>query len=217
MTHPKSKYELSKSCLTQTQTQIKHQTCTCTLDQPKPFLTVPGEPTVPWLRWKRSFDLYMTASGYCDFTEARQKAILLHCLGQEGQRFLFATISDETYTTISKENVEKELKELFGKINVAGERSTFRASHQKHSEPVESYVASLRELASTCEFGAFEEEAIRDQLQEHAASDHVREKLVSKTYSLKDAILIAKEIESGARNSLRNENRSDSTSQTLLK
>ena len=40
--------------------------------------------------------------------------------------------------------------------------------------------------------------AIRDQLQEHAASDRVREKLVSKTYYLKDAIPIAKEIESGA-------------------
>ena len=106
-------------------------------------------PTFPWLRWKRSFHLNMTASGYCDFTEARQKAIVLHCLGQESQRLLFSTISDETYTTISKVNVEKDIKELFVKINVAGEKSTFRARHQKHSEPVESYVASLRELAST--------------------------------------------------------------------
>ena len=116
---------------------------------------------LPIYIWKRSFHLNMTASGYCDFTEARQKAIVLHCLGQESQRLLFSTISDETYTTISKVNVEKDIKELFVKINVAGEKSTFRARHQKHSEPVESYVASLRELASTCEFGAFEEEAIR--------------------------------------------------------
>ena len=139
-----------------------NQAPTCTLDQSKPFLTLPGNPTVPWLRWKRSFDLYMTASGYCDFTEASQKANLLHSLRQEGQRLLFATISDETYTAISKENMEKELKELFGKINVAGERSMFRARHQKHS--------------------------------------------------LKDAIRIAKEIESGARIAQEMKNRSGSTS-----
>ena len=34
----------------------------------------------------------------------------------------------------------------------------------KNIQNLESYVASLRGLASTCEFGAFEEEAIRDQL-----------------------------------------------------
>ena len=87
---------------------------------------------------------------------------------------------------------------MFGSINEAGERSTFRARYQKSSETVDAYVASLRELAATCNFGSFEDEAIRDQLQEHTFNDRVREKLVSKTHVLTDAMRIAREIESGA-------------------
>ncbi len=46
-------------------------------------------------------------------------------------------------------------------------RFLFRQRHQLPGEPVQQYVANLRGFASTCKFGALQEEIIRDQLIEH--------------------------------------------------
>ncbi|KAH7984845.1 hypothetical protein HPB52_024495 [Rhipicephalus sanguineus] len=50
------------------------------------FLATPGRPPLPWEQWEQLFNVYLVASGAAEFTPARRKAILLHCLGPEGQR-----------------------------------------------------------------------------------------------------------------------------------
>ncbi|KAH7971956.1 hypothetical protein HPB52_004387 [Rhipicephalus sanguineus] len=56
------------------------------LAPPPFFLATPGRPPLPWEQWEQLSNVYLVASGAAEFTPARRKAILLHCLGPEGQR-----------------------------------------------------------------------------------------------------------------------------------
>ncbi|KAH7979958.1 hypothetical protein HPB49_012194 [Dermacentor silvarum] len=61
------------------------------LQPPPPFLPSPGHPAVPWDQWKQAFQTYMGASGASELPAEHRKAILLTCLGMEGQR-IFSTL-----------------------------------------------------------------------------------------------------------------------------
>ena len=61
------------------------------LPPPTPFLTLPGEPPVPWIRWLESFETYLAALGLEDASDPQRRALLVHCLGTEGQR-IFRTL-----------------------------------------------------------------------------------------------------------------------------
>lgn len=56
------------------------------LAPPPPFLPTPGCPSLPWEEWEQTFTVYLLASGAAELPPQRRKAILLHCLGAEGQR-----------------------------------------------------------------------------------------------------------------------------------
>ncbi len=63
---------------------------------PMPFLPCPGEPAIPFDTWLRMFQNYLLvvgASGDGWSVECKQ-ALLLHCLGTEGQR-LFYTLPNQ--------------------------------------------------------------------------------------------------------------------------
>ncbi len=80
------------------------------------------------------------------------------------------------------------------------QRFLFRQRHQLPGESVLQYVANLRGFASTCKFGALQEEMIRNQLIEHTNDAKVRETLLLEPddLSLSRAITIALRIESPA-------------------
>ena len=67
------------------------------LPPPAPFLANPGDPPVPWHRWFKSFQTYLVACGLDDksVSDARRRAILLHCLGTEGQR-VFSSLDESS-------------------------------------------------------------------------------------------------------------------------
>ena len=69
------------------------------LPPPEVFLAVPGEPAVPWTRWLTGFNAYVDALGFSDdvLPDKRKTAILVHCLGTEGQRVLGALGSATTF------------------------------------------------------------------------------------------------------------------------
>lgn len=58
-----------------------------------PFLSLPGEPPVPWTHWLQSFDTYLIALGLTNVSVTLKKALLQHCLGAEGRRRLW-TLAD---------------------------------------------------------------------------------------------------------------------------
>ena len=151
--------------------------------QPPPFLQNPGDPPVVWKQWISLFQTYLTAIGADeDFSHARKKALLLHCLGVEGQR-IFSTLpgSSTSHPKGSEPFIYtlEILKSHFEPtLNVVAERYWFRQRTQQVGETFENYIASLRELAKTCDFGTFMDQMIRDQIVEKTNSPKVRERLL---------------------------------------
>ncbi|ROL53705.1 hypothetical protein DPX16_2426 [Anabarilius grahami] len=135
------------------------------LPPPAPFLALPGEPPIPWTHWLQSFETFILVVGLTDVCAARKKALLLHCLGAEGQRVLGTLESGTT------NNYDTAVELLFAHFaapqSVLLRRFLFRQRLQLPGESVQQYVANLQGLASTCKFGALQEEMIRDQLIEH--------------------------------------------------
>ena len=54
------------------------------LPPPTPFLALPGKPPVPWIRMKL-FETYLAALRLENASDPLRRALLVHCLGTEGQ------------------------------------------------------------------------------------------------------------------------------------
>ena len=163
---------------------------------PPPFLALPGEPPVPWTRWHDAFETYLTALAVKNQNDARKKAMLIHCLGLEGQR-IFKTLG---HAPDYKTCVELLSAHFAAPKNVIMQRILFRQRKQRVGESVHQYIADLRSLASYCKFGALENEMKRDQLAEHTTSAKIREKLITSPddLTLTAAIEVAFKVESAA-------------------
>ena len=60
------------------------------LRAPTPFLATPGRPQLPWNQWYCEFRIFAVATGWDTWSEERQEALLLYCVGQEARRLYFA-------------------------------------------------------------------------------------------------------------------------------
>ena len=145
--------------------------------------------------------------------------MFLHCLGPEGQR-VFHTLPPSSSSTSGDAaaadgadipsdppcTYNEALKRLDSHftpaVNVVAERYRFRQRGQRHDEPVDDYISSLRALAVNCEFGSLLDEFIRDQLVEKTNCGRIRERLltvIEPKLTLTTAITIARQMESAAR------------------
>ena len=167
---------------------------TINVRSPPAFLPTPSIPSISWTTWYRMFLKYITASGFTSLPRDRKKAILLNLLGTEGQRLFYTFPNADTLTY--DESV-KGLKAHFqATVNVVAERYRFRSRAQLNGEPIDTWVAQLRELSSNCEFGSMKDEMIRDQLVEKVLNPQVREKLLQESgLTLEKAIIIARQME----------------------
>ena len=107
-------------------------------------------------------------------------------------------------TAASYQETVKRLETHFSPtINVVTERYRFRQFRQRAQRPaelVDDYISALRALSTMCEFGALQNELIRDQLVEKTSSDKVRERLLmEQKLTLDSAIQIARQTESAMR------------------
>uniref|UniRef100_A0A674DZP4 Gypsy retrotransposon integrase-like protein 1 n=1 Tax=Salmo trutta TaxID=8032 RepID=A0A674DZP4_SALTR len=163
------------------------------LPPPAPFLAVPGEPPVPWNNWLDSFNTYIEAMDLSTISDKRRTALLRHCLGTEGQRIFRALGSAPTFTAA----VSLLRNHFAGKERVLLRRYRLRKRHQRPGESIQSYVANLRDLASSCNYGTLQDEIIRDQLIEGTLCEKTREKLLleSDNLQLDGAIKIALQVE----------------------
>ena len=123
------------------------------LSQPPSFLQNVGEPPVPFKAWIRTFENYLLAMSESELPEARKRALLIHCLGAEGQRLFYTlTVADDKYATALE-----ALSDFFTpKVNVVAERYRFRQRSQRPGEttgPVRCYVEGTSDNMSVREYG----------------------------------------------------------------
>lgn len=166
------------------------------LSPPSPFLPHPGEPTIPWEQWKTSFETYLLATGLDAVPTKRKMAILLHCLGVEGQR-VFRTLGDADDYAAAITLLDRQFEK---KQSLLLKRLQFRQRRQRAGESISQYVADLRGLAKPCCFGTLSDEMIRDQLIEKTNNTLVRERLLLEDddLTLEKAVILASQIESAA-------------------
>ncbi|XP_040070601.2 uncharacterized protein LOC115330560, partial [Ixodes scapularis] len=130
---------------------------------------------------------------------ARRKALLLHCLGVEGQRVFYTlpethlpvplqetTAGTKTPTAPDEYDIAlSALETYFAAIsNVVVARHRFRQRAQLPGESVEVFVAELRHLSTDCQFGLLADKFIRDQLVAKTTSQRLRERLLLEGSSL---------------------------------
>lgn len=181
---------------------------------PPTYLAEPGKPKCTWLQWRRMFENYMIACDLASAEPVRKRAVLLHALGAEGQRIFYslpaASNTSTTITTSSTDDNEQSNEYMVAlqileahfspTVNVVAERFKFRQRAQWPGENIDDYIASIRELASTCNFQGFHDEMLRDQLVEKTNSARLRERLLLEpNLQLNKAIQIAQHTEQAIR------------------
>ena len=107
------------------------------------FLPGAGKPTIPFDTWAKMFENYLLAihAEGDDWPYTRLRAILLHCLGTEGQR-VFYTLADAGASY--KEAMDALRAHFIPAINVGVERHKFGRRIQKTEETITEYVAALQ-------------------------------------------------------------------------
>ncbi len=129
----------------------------------------------------------------------RKQALLLHCLGTEGQKLFYSLPNQGD----SMEDAIATLKAHFSpRRNIVAEHHAFGKRVQAPGKTIIQYVAALWDIASTCDFAATLDEMLRDQLSvisdqvENVSSHQIRERLLLESeLTLEKAITIATQIE----------------------
>ena len=147
-----------------------------------------------WEQWKQAFDYYLSASNIKD--EARKVALFLHMGGPELQE-LYHAVSDPTVKAEKLQQVIEVLdSQLLPKKNTIYERHVFRREAQRLGEGVDTFVARLRKVSRTCEYGSLQEDMIRDQLVDKCCSHKLRCALLREpNLTLTTAVSIARTTE----------------------
>ena len=172
-----------------------------------------------WEFFRQQWEDCQVATGLHKQDSKIRLASLRSVMGKDClQIFLNLSISDE-----DRNNVQTCLAALENYFkpqrNVVYERYVFNSCEQNSGESVDSYIARLRKLASSCEFGSLTDELFRDRLVIGLINTGTKGKLLQeRALTLFKAIDIAhsnkitsKQLESMKSNTLSAERRSESS------
>ena len=99
-----------------------------------------------------------------DIAEEKQVAVLLTVIGAPTYGLLKSLLAPENPKSKSFAELVSTLKSHFNpKPSVIAERFKFHRRYQKEGESTARYIVELRKLASTCDFGDFLSESLRDR------------------------------------------------------
>ena len=126
-----------------------------------------------WTTYKEGFELYILASGVSQ--DQQKLALLLHLGGKElCEVYHSVKAENETFSTA----IKKLDTYFIPKRNIIFERYMFKQAVQLEEESAPKYVARLRRLAETCDYGNRIEEELRDQFVVTCYSDSLRQRLL---------------------------------------
>ena len=117
-----------------------------------------------WPRWRRRYEQFQVASGLAAEAAVKQVSSFLYCFGEEAESVLAAMNASEAdqkdYATIAGKfdaffNVRR---------NIIFERARFNQRNQQPRESAKQYIMALYSFAANYNYGALEDEIIRDRL-----------------------------------------------------
>lgn len=137
-----------------------------------------------WTKWKLSLDICLKAYEVVD-PELKQNW-LLH-LGGSDLIDIFSSVADPEYGNEDDAYVKaiKKLDSHFApKKQKRFERHLLRKIKQEQNELFETFVIRIKKQAANCEFGAFSEDAIIDQIIEGCTSKELKNKSLTQEMDL---------------------------------
>lgn len=148
---------------------------------PPPPLSLTGNVAENWRKWEQIFNLYLTASALVEKSEARQIAVLLHCIGEEALDIYNSLVIE--YEDPQRKKLSEVLaafrKYCAPRKNTVFERHQFWAHTFSEQAGIDKFVTELRNKARTCEFGETEDLMIRDKIVFSTTDSGLRERLLS--------------------------------------
>lgn len=158
--------------------------------KPPGEMSFQGNLTENWKKWKQKFDNFLLATEKDGKEDKYKIAILLNLIGDEGVN-IFNTFKFEDD---EKKESYKDIILEFEKYcephkNIVFERFKFFSCNQVEGQSIDSYVTSLKLLASSCEFENQTESLIRDRIVLGLRDSLLQERLLREPdVSLKKAI-----------------------------
>ena len=153
-----------------------------------------------WSLYAQRFQHFLLANG---ITEESQKLhLLLTLVGNSTFRLLTNLVAPRQPGELTFKEALTELESHFKPEPVKiGERLRFYKRNQQTGETVSEYMAELRRLATTCEFGTFLNEALCDRLVCGLRKEAIQRRLLAEpNLDLKRACELAQGMEAANRN-----------------
>ena len=191
---------------------------TSTAQYPVPFYTLPVNLPLPekleistgtlvnnWRKFKRAWENYEVAAQLKDpqnpaWNKERRAATLLTSLGSDALDVLEGLPFEEEIQRKDPEVILETLeKYCIGEVNESFERYTFNKRDQEQHEAIDAYVAALRVLAKTCNYGQLTDSLIRDRIILGIRDNAARKKLLqTQKLTLKHTVDIVRSFEVAA-------------------
>ena len=117
-----------------------------------------------WPKWIRRFERFRQASGLATKSEASQVNTLVYTMGDE-EDDIFSSFSLAEDDKNKYDAVKQAFENHFiKKRNPIFERAKFNQRKQEEGESVDTFVTALHTLVKHCEYGALQDQMIRDRL-----------------------------------------------------
>lgn len=134
--------------------------------------------------------------------EENKVSVLITVLGSKNLATLSDLLAPTEVDTKTYDELVKVLKEHFSpKKLVVAERYTFYSRFQKPVETVAEFAVAIKHLATTCSFGTFLKDALRDKLVSGLKNENIRQKLLSEELDFDKALELALRLEQAERQS----------------
>ena len=164
-------------------------------------LKMSGSLAAEWKRFRSQWQNYETAADLANATTKKRAAVFLACVGTEAYE-LYQTMqfaSEEASKEIDNV-IEAFERHCVGETNVTYERYEFNRRVQEPAERFDNFLAAIRRLVRTCEYGTLEESILRDRIVMGIRDDATRRKMLqTRKLTLEMAIDICKSSEAASR------------------
>ena len=163
-------------------------------------LSLKGDLVKNYNRFKSSWDNFLIASQLDKASEARKLATLKTCIG-EATLDIIESFEYAQGETESLALVFKKLELYFcGEKSEIYKRYKFNVRDMKSEEAYDGYLAALRELAKTCNYGTLKDSLIRDRIVVGTKIQPLRRKYCKRRSSIYSSVYQCAELTRQLRN-----------------